>query len=189
MTPAESIFLPQEPKRFCKNILMQISPSQIQPFFSPFFREKSGVSEESSESSALRSEEQAEIAKLQKRDREVRSHEQAHLAAAGGIARGGANFSFQRGPDGKQYAIGGEVNIDTSPVSGNPQATIRKAQQIRAAALAPANPSGQDRAVAATASALEAEAPREILKEEQETRRSDSDPSTALSSPRIDLFV
>ena len=82
-------------------------------------------------------ENQTETVKLKKRDQKVRRHEQAHLAAAGGLATGGANLSYQTGPDGKRYIIGGEVNIDTSLVPGDPDATIRKAQQIRRAALAP----------------------------------------------------
>ncbi len=168
---------------------MKISPSQVHTFSSVNLLRKPGIPEESTNSLKQGTEEQTETAKLKKRDQEVRSHEQAHIAAAGGLARGGATFSFQRGPDGKQYAIGGEVNIDTSPVSGNPQATIRKAQQIRAAALAPANPSAQDRAVAASASSLEAEAQREIQKEEQETPTAENERTTTPSYPPIDLFV
>lgn len=102
------------------------------------------------------------LSELKLRDREVRAHEQAHLAAAGGIARGGPGFEYQRGPDGQRYAIGGEVNIDAGPVQGNPQETISKAQQIRRAALAPAEPSGQDRAVAAQAAAMEQQARAEL---------------------------
>jgi hypothetical protein len=48
-------------------------------------------------------------------------------------------------PDGCDYALGGEVAIDTSAIAGDPEATLRKMEQIRRAALAPANPSGQDR--------------------------------------------
>ena len=132
---------------------------------------------------------QADIAKLRSRDREVRTHEQAHISAAGGLAKGGATFSFQRGPDGKQYAVGGEVNIDTSPVSGNPEATIRKAQQIRAAALSPADPSAQDRAVAASAGSLEAQAHQELKKEEQEANTSAKENTNFPTFPHIDLFV
>ena len=115
----------------------------------------------------LTAEERAIVAELAQTDRQVRAHEQAHLAAAGGLARG-VSFSFTTGPDGKQYAVGGEVSIDTSPVSGDPQATIQKAQQIRAAAGAPANPSGQDRAVAVQAAAMEAAARQELAAEQQE---------------------
>ncbi len=110
----------------------------------------------------LSPEAQRQIAELRARDAEVRAHEAAHLAAAGGLAKGGANFTYQQGPDGKEYAVGGEVSIDTSPVNGNPRATLAKAQQIQAAALAPADPSPQDRAVAAQAAALAARAAQEL---------------------------
>ncbi|MCE1239810.1 MAG: catalase [Azonexaceae bacterium] len=105
----------------------------------------------------LSDDEQQLVARLQARDREVRQHEQAHLAAAGGLAVSGASYSYQRGPDGKNYAIGGEVGIDVSPGS-TPEETLAKAERIRAAALAPANPSGQDRAVAAQAASMAQEA-------------------------------
>ncbi len=168
---------------------MEISPTQNHTVLSSHIPRKPIPSQESPLSANPVTEEQVQLASLRKRDQEVRTHEQTHLAAAGGLAKGGATFSFQRGPDGKQYAIGGEVNIDTAPVSGNPEATIRKAQQIRAAALAPANPSAQDRAVAASASALEAQAQQELKNEEQETPTSEGDHTAAPSSPRIDLFV
>jgi len=109
----------------------------------------------------LSEQEKKVVEELKKRDREVRAHEQAHLSAGGGLVRGGASYSYQVGPDGKQYAIGGEVQIDISPGS-NPETTIRKMQQVRRAALAPAEPSGQDRAVASSASKIEAEAVREL---------------------------
>jgi len=104
----------------------------------------------------LTPDEQDEVRKLKARDREVRAHELAHQAAAGGLA-GGASFSYQRGPDGVSYAVGGEVSISVRP-GRTPEETVAIAQTVRAAALAPAEPSGQDRAVAAAASQLEAEA-------------------------------
>lgn len=103
-----------------------------------------------------------QLRQLKTRDLVVRAHEAAHLAAASGIAIGGASYSFQRGPDGVQYAIGGEVSIDTSKVAGDPSATLQKAQQIQAAALAPTQPSSQDRAVAARAAKMAIEAKAEI---------------------------
>ncbi len=148
-----------------------------------------GVQQQSPPSPERTTKDQTEIEKLRERDREVRAHEQAHIAAAGGLATGGATFSFQRGPDGKHYAVGGEVNIDTSPVSGNPEATIQKARQIRAAALAPANPSAQDRAVAASAAALEVQAQQETQKEKQEATASEEKNGASPFSPRIDLFA
>lgn len=88
---------------------------------------------------------------LKQRDREVRAHEQAHVIAGGGLVRGGANFGYATGPDGKLYAVSGEVSIDSSAIPEDPAATIRKMNQVIKAALAPAQPSGQDRSVASSA--------------------------------------
>lgn len=110
------------------------------------------------------------ISELKSRDREVKAHEQAHLAAGGRHVTGGASYSYQTGPDGQRYAIGGEVGIDTSPVSGDPEATLSKAQQIRAAALAPAEPSSQDLKVAAQATQMAAQARAEIAQKNQQER-------------------
>ena len=91
------------------------------------------------------------IQDLASRDREVRTHEQAH-ASIGGAYAGAPSYTYTKGPDGKQYATGGEVSIDTGAIEGDPDATIEKMQQVIRAALAPAEPSGQDRKVAAAAS-------------------------------------
>ena len=112
-------------------------------------------------------EEQEEIAKLRDRDHEVRAHEQAHKAAAGAHA-GAIHYDYQTGPDGKRYAVGGHVPIDVSPVPDDPQATIQKMDQIRRAALAPAEPSAADRQVAATAARQRAEAQVELRSERTE---------------------
>lgn len=114
----------------------------------------------------LTEEERQIVSKLAQRDREVRAHENAHLAAAGGLARG-VSYSYETGPDGKRYAVGGEVSIDTSPVPGDPEATLQKARQIQAAANAPAEPSGQDRAVAAQAAAMAQKALLEIAEQKR----------------------
>ncbi|MEW9897507.1 putative metalloprotease CJM1_0395 family protein [Chitinivorax sp. PXF-14] len=115
---------------------------------------------------------QTNIAQLKARDSAVRAHEQAHIAASGGLAEGGPSFVYQRGPDGKNYAIGGEVNIDASP-GRTPQETITKAQLVRAAALAPADPSPQDRSVAAHATQMELQARAELLTQgSQQTAKS-----------------
>jgi len=106
--------------------------------------------------------EQQEIKDLQQRDREVRSHELAH-ASVGGAATGSPSYSFQVGPDGKKYAVEGEVSVDLSAVKGNPRATIAKMQKVYNAALAPANPSIQDTRVANSAAQLIAQAQSELL--------------------------
>lgn len=105
--------------------------------------------------------EQAEIRELAARDREVRAHEQAHMAVGGQYA-GGVSYDYARGPDGRLYAVGGSVSIDISPVPGDPAATIDKMQQVQRAALAPAEPSGPDRAVAAQAAQMIAQARAEM---------------------------
>ncbi len=122
---------------------------------------------------------------LQSRDREVRAHEQAHLTAAGRYATSGANLDFQRGPDGKLYAVGGDVSISTSPIAGDPRATLLKAEVIRRAALAPSTPSSQDRSVAAQAGRMAAKARQEIQQENQVRNGSQEDSS----SRRNDLDV
>ena len=114
------------------------------------------------------------VDQLQSRDREVRAHEAAHQAAGGG-AVGGASYSYQQGPDGKQYAVGGEVSVDLSSSGGSPEATIAKMARVRAAATAPAEPSGQDLAVAAAASAIDAEARQELRTKTDEVKKTDDE--------------
>jgi hypothetical protein len=109
----------------------------------------------------LSEEDQKTVAKLKARDREVRAHERAHQAA-GGQHAGAASYTTQKGPDGHSYAVGGEVPIDVSEVQGDPAATIDKMRQVKAAALAPAKPSGQDRKVAAMADAKMMKAQAEL---------------------------
>ena len=138
-------------------------------------KEKDGGAQE------LTEEEQKEVEDLKKRDTEVRKHEQAHLAAAGQYANGGAQFEFTTGPDGRQYATGGEVSISVSE-ERTPEATITKAQIVRRAALAPAEPSSQDRSVAAQASKMEMSARRELAEarvEEQQAEKEEGGEVTA----------
>ncbi len=103
----------------------------------------------------------AEISRLQTTDRAVRAHEAAHVAAGGSYVQGAASFTYQTGPDGKRYAVGGEVSIDVS-AERTPEATIQKMEIVRAAALAPADPSATDRAVAASATQAAAAARAEM---------------------------
>ena len=113
------------------------------------------------------SSEYRELQAMKQRDREVRQHEQAHVSAGGAHVSGGATFSYETGPDGRRYAVGGEVQIDTSAVAGDPEATIRKMQAVRSAANAPAEPSAQDRSVAAGAARAEAQARAELREQQQ----------------------
>ncbi|MEL7091774.1 MAG: putative metalloprotease CJM1_0395 family protein [Pseudomonadota bacterium] len=106
--------------------------------------------------------EQEQIKALEARDREVRRHEQAH-AAVGGQFAGPPTYTYQIGPDGRRYAVGGAVSIDVSPVPGDPAATIEKMEVVKAAALAPASPSAADRQVAALATAQRVQAMAELM--------------------------
>ncbi len=110
------------------------------------------------------------IRQLQARDTVVRTHEAAHIAAGGGTITSGASYTYQKGPDGRDYAVGGEVGIDASPVPGDPKATIAKMATVRAAALAPAQPSAQDMAVAASASLAEAQARAEAYRKKPDNQ-------------------
>ena len=110
--------------------------------------------------------EAAQLRTLKKRDAEVRSHEMAHKAFAGKHAKGGASFTYQRGPDGNSYAIGGEVSIDISAES-SPEATVDKMRIIQRAALAPLNPSAADRRIAAQAASKELEAQQQLMRDQQ----------------------
>lgn len=111
--------------------------------------------------STLSAEELSEIASLKATDTRVRNHEAAHLAAASGLAHGGASYEYSTGPDGVRYAVGGEVSIDTAEAR-TPEETLAKAGQIRRAALAPADPSAQDLSVAAAAAQMAMRASAEI---------------------------
>lgn len=104
---------------------------------------------------------------LKLRDRNVRQHEQAHKAVAGSYAIGGPFYQYQTGPDGKRYAVGGHVSIDTGK-EADPEATIRKMDTVRRAALAPSDPSPQDRSVAAQATRSKQEALMELRFEQKE---------------------
>lgn len=107
------------------------------------------------------------LEKLKTTDLHVRTHEGQHMAIAGAYAIGGPRYSYTKGPDGRMYATGGAVKLDTSPIPNNPAATIKKAQILRQAALAPSDPSGADRAIASAASKMEMKA-RQELKENPE---------------------
>ena len=134
------------------------------------------------EAAKLRQEE-LQLAELISRDREVRTHEQAH-AAVGGSYAGAPTYTFKTGPDGRRYAVGGEVSIDTSPVPNDPEATLRKMEVVIRAALAPAEPSAQDRRVAAQASVQAAEARVELAQQRREEQVAAAEERAALRAER-----
>jgi len=120
---------------------------------------------------------------LKRGDHEVRAHEQAHVTAGGALIRGAASFGYATGPDGKLYAVSGEVSIDSSPVQDDPTATILKMIKVTKAALAPAQPSGQDRSVASAAIQTETEARQAVTRQQLEkTKTSPTPPGQTIPS-------
>jgi len=114
----------------------------------------------------LSEEDRRKVEELKRIDKKVHTHEQAHLSAAGGYARGGANYDYVTGPDGNRYANSGHVNLDTGKEK-TPEATITKANIIQKAALAPADPSPADKQIAANAAKMAADAQQEIAQREK----------------------
>lgn len=133
-------------------------------------RAQSGAAAGAASPDGLTPEQQQIVAELQRTDAEIKRHEQAH-ASAGGQYAGAPSYDYTRGPDGRLYAVGGDVQIDVAPIPGNPEATIQKMQIVRRAALAPADPSPQDRRVAAIAQQRITEARREQSELELEERQ------------------
>ncbi|MEM7679635.1 MAG: putative metalloprotease CJM1_0395 family protein [Pseudomonadota bacterium] len=125
----------------------------------------------------LTPEEERIVEELKRVDREVRAHEQAHKTVGGPIA-GAITYQFTTGPDGKQYAVSGEVDIDISPES-DPEDTIRKMDIVIRAALAPAQPSAQDRSVAAQARQIQQAARRDLQEQRQAEQNEQNNVNTS----------
>ncbi len=120
----------------------------------------------SSSKEELSPDEERLVRDLQSRDSEVKAHESAHQAAGGGMT-GAASYTYQQGPDGRMYAIGGEVSISMKSGS-TPEETIANARQIAAAAMAAGNPSPQDYAVASSARVMEMKAQQQLARQQQD---------------------
>lgn len=89
----------------------------------------------------------ANVKKLQSIDAQVRGHEAQHYRTAGGLASGGPEYTFVQGPDGGFYAVGGQVNVQTTATYDENKAS-RDAATLGRAATAPADTSAQDIAAA-----------------------------------------
>jgi len=154
------------------------SDQESAPEQQPSAEQQSAQSEQTEQQAQA---EQQELRELQARDQEVRTHEQAH-ATVGGRYAGTPSYEYQQGPDGRRYAVGGEVQIDLAPVASDPQATIQKMQQVKAAALAPAEPSSADRSIAAEATNRLLQAQAELIAEKSQQIRAASSPAIAANS-------
>lgn len=131
---------------------------------------------------AIRREEQRIVQELAARDREVRAHEAAHVAVGRQYVVSGPNYTYQQGPNGRNYAIGGEVQLDVSE-ENEPQASLDKAEIVRRAALAPVEPSAQDRQVAARASQMAAQARMAIAMERRQSMQTSSSAESGKAVP------
>lgn len=114
----------------------------------------------------LTEEEQQKVKEMKERDEEVRVHENAHKSAGGQYAAA-PTYTYETGPDGKRYITDGEVSIDIGEEK-DPQSTIEKMQVVKRAAMAPAEPSGQDRKVYQEANQKEAAARQELAEDKKE---------------------
>lgn len=112
-------------------------------------------------------------------DKALTKHEEDHHEVAADLARSGPLYETEIGEDGQEYRKSGKVMIDTGTTE-DPEKTVKKMKQVRAAALAPdgnqlAPLSEQDKKIAAEAtekerkaqSVLDGSAPKsELTKEE-----------------------
>jgi hypothetical protein len=131
--------------------------------------------------------EQAEIKQidqLAQRDTEVKTHEQAHAAVGGSLAQS-PSYQYEKGPDGRRYAVDGEVNIDVSTVDGDAQATLSKMQKVYAAAMAPVQPSMADIRVAAQALQNMNEAKKELITSNSDALSSTTNTSISQNSQTL----
>jgi len=85
------------------------------------------------------------LEKFKSSDSRVRTHEQAH--ASSGVTTAPISYKYQIGPDGKAYATGGEVRLDTS-IPNDPKEASFKLSQIQRASNAPSDISGADAQIA-----------------------------------------
>lgn len=138
----------------------QAYPSSDKVSISDEAKQAAKAEDDEETSLELSEEEEKEVQTLKDRDQEVRIHEQAH-AAVGGQYAGAPTYEYETGPDGRRYAVAGEVQIDVGEES-TPEDTIEKMQIVKAAALAPAEPSTQDIKVAAEATQKEQQARAEL---------------------------
>ena len=79
--------------------------------------------------------------KFKNTDSNIRGHEQAH--AASGTTTTPIQYNYQQGPDGKMYAVGGHVRLDTS-IPDDPKAASVKLDEIKRSATVSSDMSGAD---------------------------------------------
>ena len=134
----------------------------------------------------LTQQEQREVQELKMTDSKVKAHEHAHKAAAAGLSTSGPNYEYETGPDGEKYVVAGDVNVSYRQ-SSDPEENLRNAQQLKASALAPADPSSQDRKVAMQAEREIAQARQEIQEEQRKNEEETESSSTAATQNQTEI--
>lgn len=102
------------------------------------------------------------VKKKREFDKALTEHEEAHYEVAADLARSKPMYEMETGEDGVEYRKSGKVMIDTGTEKDDSK-TVKKMQQVRAAALAPdgnqlAPLSEQDKKVAQEATEKEQKA-------------------------------
>lgn len=85
--------------------------------------------------------------KFEASDANIRSHEQSHASS---IHASTPQYNYQQGPDGKLYAVGGNVRMDTS-IPKDPAQAAAKMDNLSQAAGAPHDLSAADAQISRTA--------------------------------------
>ena len=95
------------------------------------------------------------LQKLKAKDQQIKSHEQTHSALSGANSSN-PHYNYQVGPDGKMYAVGGSVTMDTSikidPNNQNSTSNaLLKLDQLQKATSSVDEPSSADMSIATKA--------------------------------------
>ena len=88
------------------------------------------------------------LEKFKKLDSHTKTHEQTHASLT--TTTGPITYNYQTGPDGKLYATGGHVRLDTS-IPNNKEAAVAKLDELAIAATASNGLSGADAMIARAA--------------------------------------
>jgi len=89
--------------------------------------------------------------KFKTQDRKMKIHESLHSTLLGT----NVSYKYQRGPDGRLYAVGGETTLDTS-IPKDPKEAMLKIEQIKKSATAAPELSHADLNIASGANIMKA---------------------------------
>lgn len=96
---------------------------------------------------------------MQDKSNEIKRHEERHSVALRDVdSDAKPQYKEEQGPDGRKYAVAGEVNTNVVPVPGNAKATEKKADAIYRSAMHDEKRSKEDNQVARQAMQMKQEA-------------------------------